>query len=228
MFARKQKPNSSKKGIDQNNNSSSVLSRRGRKSSSMNRATTPGARSQATKNSVYSSNRGGGSFTIALSELEALDKEDEEENAWYETFFKRVSRKVEERRERRKAKKVKRMAKKIEREKRKQEDDFDPGTDGFEFYRWNGRRLQAELFVFIATVVFVFLFCILSIVLYCFAFRGLDSAIDGAGHDLFNITSASYITASEHPWTIVDAIYFTTTSFLGNGFGDVVPTSAVS
>jgi hypothetical protein len=226
MFATRQKqPKKSQK--NSNYSSSFSNSKRARTPSSMMRSNTPGARSQGTrvsKNSLYSSNNKG-SFSAALSELE---KEEEQETTWYEKLFKRAAQKAEERRERRKAKKAKRLQKRLEREKRKHTDDFDPGTDGFEFYRWNGNRLQAEIFVFIGTMVFVFLFCALSIFLYCFAFHNIDSATDGAGNAQFNLTSSTFIPQVEHPWTVIDAIYFTVTSFLGNGFGDVVPTSAVT
>ena len=47
-------------------------------------------------------------------------------------------------------------------------------TVGYRFRRWNARRLQAEMLVFAGTVAFVLAFCLVSVALYCGAFRGVD------------------------------------------------------
>jgi len=95
-------------------------------------------------------------------------------------------------------------------------------TVGYHFLRWNAPRGRAEVFVILGGGVMIATCCLLSIVLYCLAFRGLD-AIHSPN---WNPTNATDPTTSLL-WRPSDAVYFTVSTFLGSGFGDVVPTSTV-
>ena len=95
-------------------------------------------------------------------------------------------------------------------------------TVGYRFLRWNAPRGRAEAFVILSGGAAIGACCLLSIVLYCFAFWGLD-AIHGPG---WNPTNATDPTTNFY-WRPSDAVYFTVSSFLGSGFGEVVPTSTV-
>ena len=57
----------------------------------------------------------------------------------------------------------------------------------FFFMRWNALRWKAELIVISSVNIFVVLFCIVSILLFCIAFRGIDHVHVAQGVNTTNI-----------------------------------------
>eukprot|EP00613_Pedinella_sp_CCMP2098_P022394 CAMPEP_0171689000 /NCGR_PEP_ID=MMETSP0991-20121206/4207_1 /TAXON_ID=483369 /ORGANISM="non described non described, Strain CCMP2098" /LENGTH=716 /DNA_ID=CAMNT_0012277003 /DNA_START=17 /DNA_END=2163 /DNA_ORIENTATION=- len=148
----------------------------------------------------------------------------EETRAWYERLFRNRStnyRAFRESRERRRALlSARRQSKKADHGQYDGDEDA-VGGDSHVYLRWNGIRWEAEGLVVAAVVIFVSLFCLVSVIIFCGAFRRVEQ------FKYYPHANATSLNQPEmRPWSVIDAVYFTVTSFLGDGFGDVVPVSS--